>query len=368
MNNMPRVKIAICGIGYIGSVCLAGLASNQHELVGFDTDEAKIEAINSKRYKFPERDVENIVNTTSINATSNFDDILDSDILLVCLPTPMSQTGRLDVSIVRNFIEEVASRGFKGELIIRSTLPFVAELFTFFRSCGLNITVLPEFLREGSALKDFMSTEVLFVGTGLEGRSTTAEEIFKPFCKFIFRGTYEDAIFFKLLNNTWHALKVSFSNEWARVANSLGNIDNDIIHRAFISDSRLNTSHRYLRPGGPFGGPCLPKDISEFIGLCDDAEMPVISAAPVSNARHIEILTDEILAHCRRQNKFSICFDDWEFKKGTGDIRHSPIFDIVESLKKKSPEIMVEKSMSSACLVFDGRKILDYGRVEIVNA
>ena len=241
-------------------------------------------------------------------------------------------------------------------------------MFEFIDKCNLNIFVVPEFLREGSALNDFKNGEVLVIGkqkTADLASTKIVRKVFEKYFKTTVEMEFQSAVYLKLLNNTWHATKVAFSNEWWRLAEKLGIPDIDQVYKGFVGDEKLNTSAKYMRPGGPYGGPCLTKDIAEFNNLDTGSIQEITQAVVKSNVSFIEELSCRLIEACIDKHD-SFSFDTLEFKSGTDDVRHSPLIDVIAYVGKNSKLIYEQDPLLADC-VFSGRAVLDEGRLEILK-
>lgn len=358
------MKVAIFGVGYIGSVCCAGLVDICEEIFLVDVDQEKLDSIKNKNFKFPEPSVSQKINAAN-NIRTDFErkDIHACGAALLCLATEPLSNGRLDLSVVKEVVDELNTLGFSGDIIIRSTLDFdldeISEL-----SRVQNLFVVPEFLREGSALSDFLNGECLVVGAA-DGsrRSNFIENYLSRFSRQLLVTNIESAIFIKLLNNSWHALKVVFSNDWSRIAKSIPSVSAKDVYSAFCADTKLNMSPAYHRPGGPYGGPCLTKDIQAFSSLIPDGVPSMFPHVIDLNKFHIIELSDECVRTLKMRDTFKFSFNTLEFKKGTDDERHSPIIEIIKRLEAVFEAQFVSLDSDEQKVVFDGRKILDEGIV-----
>lgn len=360
------MRVSVYGLGYIGSVCVAGILGLCDEIHIVDTDNDKINSIKNKNFSFPELEVANRINKAeNIAINHSHDDLLASDAILICLPTEPKNGNDLDLSLVADALKELEAMKYQGEVVIRSTLNLNStEVLNLFSN--LNIFVVPEFLREGSALSDFEEVECLIVGSSRPNTSSKfVSKCLEPYSKQMVTTNIASAIFLKLLNNSWHALKVVFANEWRFMAEHVGGVDVLNVHKAFIADTRLNVSSAYLRPGGPFGGPCLTKDIAAFSGLSVPKSPSLFYQAIEFNKWHLEQLASTCNQRMEEKNFKSFSFDTLEFKKNTDDERHSPVWGIISLLETKYGKKYVASEIASA-MCFCGRSLMDSGIVKII--
>jgi GDP-mannose 6-dehydrogenase len=361
------MKVSIFGLGYIGSVCVAGILQRCDTVFIVETDLAKLDSVGTKKFLFPEAEVANRINKAdNIIVSYSRDELFASDAILICLPTEPKDGNALDLKLVMDTLDELSGESYKGEVIIRSTLDLSsAEILATYSS--LNIFVVPEFLREGSALSDFEDVECLVVGKEFSAKSSQfVRQCLAPFSKTVVETNIASAIFIKLLNNSWHALKVVFANEWSSMAGNLRDVNAADVHQAFVADERLNISNAYLRPGGPYGGPCLTKDIAAFSALSEPTRPSLFTQAIEYNNWHVEQLAlacNEKLLEVA-SDKFS--FDTLEFKKDTNDERHSPIWRIISILENQHGKKYVPFTIGEPAFCFCGRSLMDHGVVKTV--
>ncbi len=360
------MNVGIIGFGYIGAVCAAALLLKEHNVMIFDKNHAQVSAISKKSFTFPEEDVEEIINnkienTTVINDHAEF---LGVDVIVVCVNTSLQENGRLNYSNIIDVLWSLSKKRFNGKVIIRSTLPLDDGLLdTLQRNYSFQLFVLPEFLREGSALRDLVGS--MNVVIGYQDHSQIQNDIVELFSfgkTNVHAMPIKDAIFTKLLNNTWHALKVAFANEWNSIAQDQGISDTSNIYEAFISDRHLNISEKYLRPGGPYGGPCLPKDISEFCSLARKIPAYISQSVIRTNDEWTIVLANNIEAELVNIGDKKFGFDTYEFKAGTQDIRFSPLVRIASILTQRGFSQDDEHGV-----LFCGRSLLDEGRVRLCS-
>lgn len=361
------MNVGIIGFGYIGAVCSAALLLKEHSVLIYDKNQEQISGVAKKVFAFPEKDVEEIINNkiNSIHVANDYVEFVDVDIVVVCVNTSLQTNGRLNYSNIVDVLESLGRESFNGKVIIRSTLPLDDDLITFLeRNYKFQLFVLPEFLREGSALADLVGSKNTVIG--FQTGSLIEDDIVELFSfehTDVHAMPIRDAIFTKLLNNTWHALKVAFANEWNAIACENGITDTSRIYQAFVSDKHLNISEKYLRPGGPFGGPCLPKDISEFSALAGSIPAYISEGAIRSNADWTQALARDVERKLIERGEKKFGFDTYEFKKGTEDTRYSPISNVASILKQRG---FCQDDDNG--ILFCGRSLLDNGIIKFANS
>lgn len=371
---MQKVKkISIFGLGYVGCVSAACLAENDFKIIGVDIDPIKIEAINKGKAPIIEPKlnslIQKVVKRKMLTSTNdaNFA-IANSEISMICVGTPSLANGSIDYSSIKKVISEIAKalllKNSKHIIIIRSTiLPNTIDSIIkpiLLKTCGekilknIQLCHNPEFLREGSAISDFYNPPKTVIGIEDE---KTGKFLMTQLYKNVFGEKIvtdiKTAETIKYVDNVFHALKVSFANEIGTFCKSL-DIDSHKVMEIFCKDKKLNLSPYYLKPGKPFGGSCLPKDLNSFVYKAqkNDLELPVIFNISNSNNTH----TNNILKFILSFNKKKIGIVGLSFKENTDDLRNSPMIIIVESLIGKGSEVLIFDKNVSMAKIFGANK------------
>ena len=351
------VKIAIFGLGYVGSVSAACLASAGHQIVGVDVDDRKLELIRHGQAPVKEPGLDQLmsdmVSAGQITVTADTAEALvDVDLSLVCVGTPSRRNGNLDSAALESVLESIgrvlADRDGYHVIAIRSTLlPGVlfARLLPLLervsgRKVGVDIglCVNPEFLREGSAIRDFENPPMTVIG---ETDSRAGEVLLGVYAHLeapVHRLLPDEASMLKYACNNFHALKVAFANEIGAICQPLG-IDGQRVMRVFCEDRELNISPRYLRPGFAFGGSCLPKDLRAmtYVTKERDVHAPLLNSVAASNDAHIQRVVDLVTEPGRR----SVALLGLSFKVGSDDLRESPFVRLAEALIGKGVPLRI---------------------------
>ena len=279
------MRISVFGLGYVGTVCAACLAQRGHNVIGVDKIDTKVDLIRSGRSPVIEREIDSIVATTvqSGHLTATVDAIeavKSTDMSIVCVGTPGKRNGALGLTAVEAVSTEIGqalrSKVTRHEVVVRSTilpgttrrvvLPSLVDASGKDPDDAFGVAFNPEFLREGSSVADFNTPSRTIVGA-LDGRSTDAVmSLFSHLPGVKIATDIETAELAKYVDNTWHALKVAFTNEISVLASAL-DIDSREVMNIFSEDNRLNISKAYMRPGFAFGGSCLPKDVRALVYL-----------------------------------------------------------------------------------------------------
>ena len=352
------MRISVFGLGYVGTVCAACLADRGHTVIGIDKAEAKVDLIRSGRSPVVERAdrelVERTVESGHLTATVGCDRGGQEHRHVHRLrghakpaergawASPPSRRYRREIG------QAIRSKPTRHEVVVRSTvlpgttrnviLPRLIDASGKEPGDAFGVAFNPEFMREGSSVADFNTPSRTIVGA-LEQRSTEAVmSLYSHLPGAKITTDIETAELVKYVDNTWHALKVAFTNEIAVVASTLG-IDSDEVMDIFAEDSRLNISKAYMRPGFAFGGSCLPKDLRAlaYLARTRDLSLPVISHILDSNRMLTDRGLDWILAHSKKR----VAFLGISFKSGTDDVRESPFVDLVEGLSGKGRAVRI---------------------------
>jgi len=348
------MRISVFGMGYVGTVCAACLADQGHHVIGVDKSEGKVDLISSGRSPIVERDIDGLVRRSvrggRLTATLNAKDaVASSDISLVCVGTPSRSNGALDLAAINAVTTEIGHAiRLKAEphtIVLRSTvIPRTTREIVAPRigqaagNVAFSVAFNPEFLREGTAVADFITPAKTVVGAFDDDTAATVMSLYRELPGPKITTDVETAELVKYVDNAWHALKVAFGNEVGVIAKTLGINSHDLMD-IFFQDKRLNISSAYLRPGFAFGGSCLPKDLRALTHLSRtlDLQLPVLSHILDSNRMLIERGADWILSHSGKR----IAFLGISFKSGTDDVRESSFVTLVERLIGKGREVRI---------------------------
>jgi GDP-mannose 6-dehydrogenase len=350
------MKVAIFGLGYVGTVCGACFARYGHEVVGVDVNPLKVQMIAQGQSPIVEPELDTLLAEAHANGrlratTDPYEAVQWADISLVCVGTPSNENGSLNLEymfgVCRQIGEALRTRDAFHVVVIRSTvLPgtgdrcaqIIAEASGKTRDRDFAVASNPEFLREGSAIHDFMNPPFTLVGTSSERARELLRELYAPVGSEFVAVEQHAAEMLKYVNNSFHALKVAFANEIGEICKSLG-IDSHAVMELFVRDTKLNISPAYFRPGFAYGGSCLPKDLSALAYQAQqlDLPVPVLRHIQDSNRRHI----DFGLRLIQRTGRKKIGLLGLSFKAGTDDLRESPLVVLVETLLGKGYAIRI---------------------------
>jgi GDP-mannose 6-dehydrogenase len=362
------MRVSVFGLGYVGSVSAASFAADGHDVVGVDVNADKVAAINRGKSPIVEPGLEDLlaraVSDGRLRATTDTNAaVRDSDVSLVCVGTPSRKNGSLDLTYLERVCEEVgAALKDKSEyhvVVVRSTvlpgtthgvvIPALERQSGKTYGDGFGVSVNPEFLREGTALKDFRKPPLTLVGHNHAADAGGTIALYQAIDAPLVSTSIRVAEMMKYTSNTWHALKVCFANEIGNLCKKL-DIDSHEVMDIFCRDEKLNLSPYYLKPGFAFGGSCLPKDVRalQYRAKELDVDVPVISQILPSNKLQIEQAFNQVMETGRKQ----IGLLGFSFKAGTDDLRESPIVILAEALLGKGLSLKIyDKNVSMAKLV-----------------
>ncbi len=369
-------SVSIFGLGYVGSVSAACLASMGHRVVGVDVSSAKVEMIESGRTPIIEARMPELVAeghaACRLHATTDPNlAVRDSDISFVCVGTPSLRSGKLDLSHIEKVAGEIGSalRDKKSHhvVVLRSTvLPGTTESLVIpilerasGRRAGSDFTVCynPEFMREGSAVADFFQPPYTILGAQNAEHLAPVRELYQGLSGAVFETTITAAEMAKYVSNAFHAVKVGFANEVGTLCKHLG-VDTQTVTRIFTSDNKLNISSTYLSPGFAFGGSCLPKDLRALAYKAKelDLSLPLLESILPSNAEHVERTVEIVL----RSNKKKISVLGLSFKAGTDDLRESPQVQLIKRLLGEGCQLRIwDKDVSLGRLAGSNRQYIE---------
>ncbi len=308
------MKISVFGLGYVGTVSAGCLAQDGHEVIGVDPIRTKVDLINAGQPPIIEVEIGEIiaaaVRSGRLRATDNQDEaICQTDLSFVCVGTPSQINGNLDLTYIRR-VCELIGRAIKNKparhtIVIRSTIlpgtmrqivvPTLEEYSGKKAGVDFGVCNNPEFLREGSAVKDFNSPPKTVIGQLDHASGELLAALYAKLEAPFIRTDLETSEMIKYVDNSWHALKIGFANEIGNLCKSFS-IDGHEVMKIFCQDKKLNISPAYLTPGFAFGGSCLPKDLRAlaYKAKTHDLQLPILSAILPSNALQVAI---EVIEH-----------------------------------------------------------------------
>lgn len=349
--DAARKTIAVVGLGYVGSVTAACLASLGHRVIGVDRDPIKVESIQQGLPPFYEPGLDGFITgghaSGRLTATLELPDaIRDADVALLCVGTPSSENGDISLEQLRRVCMEIAP-----ELDGRQKPLIVAVRSTSFPGTGEDVVgpalgnhplapvvSNPEFLREGCAVKDFMEPSLLVVGSSSPEAAAAVADLYQGLPVEAQIVALRTAEMIKYACNAFHAVKIGFANEIGAVSSRLG-VNGEEVMSVLCKDSKLNTSAAYLRPGFAFGGSCLPKDLRAitYRGQTLNVKMPLLNSVLPSNDAHLARAISAALAFSTgTTGVYGLAF-----KENTDDLRESPVIYLIEQMIGKGRDLRV---------------------------
>ncbi len=351
------MQISIFGLGYVGAVSLACLARDGHRVVGVDVDQTKLDFNAAGNTPVVEEGMvelmANVAASGRISVTSDVRQAVnETELSLICVGTPSAANGSQDLTAIRHLAKDVGfamrDKTTPHIFVFRSTLvpgtvedvlrPIIESESGKKDGVDFHICFQPEFLREGSSIRDYDKPPYTIVGANAEAPATILRKLFGHLpCEF-HTTSIRAAEMVKYCCNNFHALKITFANETARLCESLG-IDPFEVMNLVCSDRQLNISPAYLKPGFAFGGSCLPKDLRAtlYFAKMRDVELPMQAAISVSNRSHIDHAIAKVMASRKRK----IGMIGLSFKTGTDDLRESPMVLLAEHFIGKGLELLI---------------------------
>jgi GDP-mannose 6-dehydrogenase len=351
------LSVSIFGLGYVGSVSAACFSSMGHKVIGVDVSRAKVEVLDSGRTPIVEARMAELVAEANkacrLHATTDATQaVLNSDVSFVCVGTPSLKNGKLDLSHIENVTREIGTAIRQKQaphvFVLRSTvLPGTTEKVVLpilekesGKQCGRDFTVCynPEFMREGSAVADFLNPPYTILGASDTNHLAPLRELYKDTPGTLYETTIPVAEMVKYFSNCYHALKVGFANEMGTMCKHLG-VDAQAVTKIFTSDTKLNISPAYLSPGFAFGGSCLPKDLRAITYKAKelDLKLPLLESLMPSNAEHVDRAVEMVL----NTGKKKIAQLGLSFKAGTDDLRESPQVQLIKRLMGEGLEVRI---------------------------
>lgn len=366
------MQLVIVGVGYVGLVTGLSLAKLGNKISFLDTDKEKIETLNQGIAPFVEPEIEDYLLNSDIQKNVKFYDNYNNikwdgiDIVLICVQTPTTEDGDVDISYISSVFNNMEDLIDKDSVIcIKSTIHPLA-LEKVFKDFSINYDDLvfnPEFLREGSAFHDFFHTDRVVVGSLNNKNMKKVGELYNGINSEII---YTDPIssqLVKYLSNAYLPLRLSFVNEASRIVDVLNANQEDVL-RGVGLDSRIGLD--YFRPSPGWGGSCFPKDVHEIQSLAknQNLNLPLVQSIINSNDVHIGWFSDKLVDILETNNLQQVCLIGASFKENTDDIRHSPTFVIYKKLQRQEINVEIyDKSVYSDLVLNDINLLKDHSLI-----
>ena len=348
---MEQSRVAVLGLGYVGCVTAACLASTGHAVCGVDRDEHKVASVLRGEAPFYEPGLEAMVRENAASGrltatTSTAEAIRDADVALICVGTPSERNGNLSLDQLRRATQDIAdaSAGRTRPLVVavRSTVfPGTCEQVVIPALAGLDqisVVANPEFLREGVAVKDFMEAALVVVGGNDPAAVRRVASLYRSVPVEPCLVALRTAEMIKYSCNAFHAVKIGFANEIGALAELLG-VNPEEVLGTLCKDTKLNTSAAYLKPGFAFGGSCLPKDLRalRYRAARLDLKLPMLESVLPGNEEHLRRAIQAALD----LGPVRLGVVGLAFKENTDDLRESPVVTMLEHLIGKGRDIRI---------------------------
>jgi len=370
------LSISIFGLGYVGSVSAACFAHMGHKVTGVDVSKKKVEMLDSGRSPIIEARMEELISQANKSCrlhatTDSIAAVLASDVSFVCVGTPSLRSGKLDLSHVEHVSNEIGAalkqKASFHTVVLRSTvLPGTTESLMIpaiekssGKKMGADFAVCynPEFMREGSAVADFLQPPYTILGSQETRHLDVLRELYKDIPGERFETNIRVAEMVKYVSNLYHAVKVGFANEIGTLCKHLG-VESNQVTKIFMSDTKLNISSAYLSPGFAFGGSCLPKDLRAITYKAKelDLQLPMLESLMPSNNQHVDRGVEAVL----RTGMRKIAMLGLSFKAGTDDLRESPQVQLIKRLLGEGCQVKIwDKDVSLGRLAGSNRQYIE---------
>ncbi|HEX6650558.1 MAG TPA: UDP-glucose/GDP-mannose dehydrogenase family protein [Pyrinomonadaceae bacterium] len=373
------MRLSVFGLGYVGCVSAACFAKEGHTVIGVDVNNNKVAMINAGNSPIVEAGIgallDEVVKSRRLSATTDSTAaVRNSDVSLVCVGTPSNPNGSLDLRYVTRVCAEIGAALKEKHglhvVVIRSTMlpgtiesvviPTLEEHSEKQVGIDFGVAINPEFLREGSSLKDFYAPPFTLIGADDNDTATTVRSLYSGVDAPVIATSVKTAEMVKYVCNCFHALKVSFANEVGNICKAVG-VDSHEVMDIFCKDTKLNLSSYYLKPGFAFGGSCLPKDLRaiNYKAKQVDVDVPVLSSILPSNRQQIERAVEMVLATGKKR----IGILGFSFKAGTDDLRESPMVTLIETLIGKGLQLSIYDRDVSLARLFGANKEYIEGQI-----
>lgn len=366
--TMPEIRLSIFGLGYVGTVSAACFANAGIAVVAVDPQPLKVDLINEAKVPIVEAGLAELISATVPSGklratTSAAEAVAATDVSMICVGTPSRPNGSLDTSSIERVCEEIgaALKEKKGYhvVVIRSTIlpgtmkgvvqPILEKVTGLKAGKDFGLCNNPEFLRESTAVKDFLHPPKTVIGASDDRAGDLVQKLYKGIDGPMIRTSVEVAEIVKYTDNVWHAVKVAFGNEIGNICKAVG-IDSHEVMDIFCQDTKLNLSSYYLKPGFAFGGSCLPKDLRALTYQAKtlDLDLPVLNSVMESNRVQMERGIRFVLEKDRKR----VGVLGFSFKAGTDDLRESPLVEMIERLLGKGIDLkLYDKNVNFARLM-----------------
>jgi GDP-mannose 6-dehydrogenase len=369
------LRISVFGLGYVGTVSAACLANDGHEVIGVDPEKTKVDLINEGRAPIVEAEIAGLISSGTqagrLRATSDpAAAIRETELSFICVGTPSQSNGNLDLRYIRRICEQIGEtlkdKAAWHIVVVRSTIlpgtmrriviPILEDFSRKRAGVDFGVCNNPEFLREGSAVRDFNLPPKTVIGELDQSSGDKLASLYAKLTAPLIRTDLETAEMVKYIDNCWHALKIGFANEIGNICKSFS-VDAHKVMSIFCEDKKLNISSAYLQPGFAFGGSCLPKDLRalSYQAKMLDLDLPILSSILPSNERQVARGVQLVMEKGNRK----VGVLGFSFKAGTDDLRESPVIEVIERLIGKGYDVRIyDRNVNIARLVGANRDFI----------
>lgn len=369
-------SVSVFGLGYVGCVTAACLADRGFGIVGVDVAESKVALLNAGQATIVEEGIADLVRrghaAGRLRATTSVADaVASTDVSLICVGTPSLPNGNLNLEYVERVSaqigEALAGKATRHTVVVRSTVfpgttaslvrPALERASGKRAGADFGLSMNPEFLREGSSIRDFYAPPFTIVGADDDETAARVSALYAGIDAPLHVVGTGVAEMLKYACNAFHGLKVGFANEIGNICKALG-VDSHEVMRLFVQDTKLNVSKAYLMPGFAFGGSCLPKDLRAITYRARqlDVATPILQATLASNEEQIRRAFTLVMASGHRR----VGVLGLAFKEGTDDLRESPMVTLVEQLIGKGIDVAIyDREVSHARLIGSNKDFIE---------
>ena len=350
------MNVSVIGLGYVGLTVSACLSDLGHKIIGVDIDTKKIKEICKGNFIINEESIGDILSKNvlqnKIYWTTDYDYALNnSDIVFICVDTPIDSNGMLYMDNIYSVADRISTSIKESNkyltIVVRSTvnlgtnhkiIEIIKQSIDPAQYKNFDVVSNPEFLREGSAVKDFYNPPYTIVGTKSEKSIKIIKKLYSKIDGEMIFTDPKVAELIKIVNNSFHALKVSFANEIGRLCNEI-NIDSNTLMDLFVKDEKLNISSYYFKPGFAYGGSCLAKDLQSLNTIIESHQIsaPVLKNISESNKNHIDYIANRVI---KKQNG-KVGLYGLAFKAKTADLRSSASLELAKILINEDIELTI---------------------------
>jgi GDP-mannose 6-dehydrogenase len=391
------MRVSVFGLGYVGCVSAACLAGMGHEVIGVDVNRVKVDLVNDGKAPVVEERIGELIAEVvaggALRATVDVREaIAESEVSLICVGTPSEPNGSLCTTYLERVTEEIgaalaekqatkqaanagqgitgqgnAGKGIRHTVVFRSTMlpgtclnllvPLLEKHVGGLAGVDIGVAVNPEFLREGTSVRDFFDPPKTVIGEIDPASGDVVAALYDGLPGEVFRVPVPTAEAIKYADNAFHGLKIGFANELGAVCQALG-VDSHQVMDVFLADRKLNISPAYLRPGFAFGGSCLPKDLRSLVHAAQraDVSVPILAHVLPSNSDHLKRAVDLV----ERTGKRRVGLFGLSFKPGTDDLRESPLVELAERLFGKGYDLRIhDANVSLSRLIGANREYIE---------